>query len=121
MCKRIGESVNHIFLHCDVASAIWSVLFNRFGMPWVMPRRVIDLYDCWWASGRPRALRCGKWCLHASFGFCERNEKKFEDRERSMGDIISMFFETLCLWTAAYVSRMSISFSDYLFRFALSS
>jgi hypothetical protein len=38
-----------------------------------------------------------------------------------MGDIISMFFETLCLWTAAYVSRMSISFSDYLFRFALSS
>jgi hypothetical protein len=31
MCKRNEESVNHL-LHCDVASAILSVLFNRFGM-----------------------------------------------------------------------------------------
>jgi hypothetical protein len=37
-----------------------------------------------------------------------------------MGDIISMLFETLYLWTTAYVSPLSISFSDFLFRFALS-
>jgi len=45
MCKRNVEFVDHL-LYCDVASAIWSVLFNRFGISWVMPRRVIDLYDC---------------------------------------------------------------------------
>jgi len=55
-------------------------------------------------------------CLY-QFLAKERNEINFEDRERSMGDIISMFFETLCLWTATYVSRMSISFSDLSFSF----
>jgi hypothetical protein len=43
MCKRTGESVDHLLLHCDVASSLWSSLFSRFGMSWVMPRRVIDL------------------------------------------------------------------------------
>jgi hypothetical protein len=52
MCKRDVEFVDHL-LHCDVASAFWSALFSRFGMSWVMPRRVIDLFVCWWSSGRP--------------------------------------------------------------------
>ena len=38
-------TVDHHLLHCDVASTIWSSLFNRFGMSWVMPRCVVDLYD----------------------------------------------------------------------------
>jgi hypothetical protein len=105
-----------------VASAIWTVLFNRFGMSWIMPRRVIDLYDCWWSFGRPRSAAvwkmlptCRFWCL-----WKEKNDRNFEENERSMGDIISMLFETLYLWTTAYVSPLSISFSDFLFRFALS-
>jgi hypothetical protein len=43
MCKKTEESVNHLLLHCDVASALCSALFNRFGMSWVMPRCVINL------------------------------------------------------------------------------
>jgi hypothetical protein len=123
MCKRNGESIDPILLHCDVTSAIWSVLFNRFGMSWVMPRRVIDLYDCWWSSGRPRSAAVWKmvptclfWCL-----WKEINNRNFEDRESSMGDIFSVLFETLYLWTAAYVFPLSISFNDFLFCFALSS
>jgi len=38
-----------------------------------------------------------------------------------MGEIIFMLFETLYLCTAAYVSPLSISFSDFIFHFALSS
>jgi len=49
------------------------------------------------------------------------NDKNFEDKERSMGIIISMFFETLYLWRTSYVSPLSISFSDFLFCFTLSS
>jgi hypothetical protein len=45
----------------------------------------------------------------------------FEDKERTMGQIISLFFETLYLWTTAFVSHLSISFSNFLVRFALSS
>jgi hypothetical protein len=43
MCKKIEESVDHLLLHCDVAFALWSTLFSRFGMSWVMPRQFIDL------------------------------------------------------------------------------
>jgi hypothetical protein len=53
--KRDEKSVNHLLLHCDVASALWNNIFTRFGMYWVMPRRVIDLFACWWKSGRSRS------------------------------------------------------------------
>jgi hypothetical protein len=46
LCKRNGELVDHLHLHCDVASALWNSLFTRFSMSWVMPRRVIDLFAC---------------------------------------------------------------------------
>jgi len=47
MCKRNGESVDHLLLHCDVAYALRSALFTRFGLSWVMSRRVFDLFACW--------------------------------------------------------------------------
>jgi hypothetical protein len=31
MCKRNGESVDHLLLHSDVASAIWSVFSVALG------------------------------------------------------------------------------------------
>jgi hypothetical protein len=94
MCKRNEEFVDRLLFHCDVVSVIWSVLFNHFGMSCVMPRCVIDLYDCWWFSGRSRSTvvwkmvhMCLFWCL-----WKEINDRNFEDMERSMGDIIYMFF-----------------------------
>jgi len=48
LCKKDGESVDHILLYCDVASTLWNHVFPRFDMSWVMPRRVIDLIACWW-------------------------------------------------------------------------
>jgi hypothetical protein len=46
MCKKTKETVDHLLLHCDVASVLWNSLFSRFGMSWVMPRRVIGLLAC---------------------------------------------------------------------------
>jgi len=62
MCKRNGKSVNNLLLHCEVASALWNVFFSKFGLSWIMPRRVVDLYA--------RLL----WCL-----WRERNDKSFEN------------------------------------------
>jgi hypothetical protein len=31
MCEKNGESVDHLF-HCEVAHAIWNVLFSQFGL-----------------------------------------------------------------------------------------
>jgi hypothetical protein len=51
MCKRSGEFVYLLLHHCEVASALWDVLFSQFGLSWVIPRGVIDLYTCWWTVG----------------------------------------------------------------------
>jgi hypothetical protein len=55
LCKRDGEFVDHILLHCEVACTIWTVFFSQFGLSWVMPRRVVDLYACWWNAGNTRS------------------------------------------------------------------
>jgi hypothetical protein len=45
-CKRSGEFVNHL-LHCEVAQALWSVIFTLFDVTCVRPGRVLDLLACW--------------------------------------------------------------------------
>jgi hypothetical protein len=47
MCKRSGESINHLLLHCEVARTLWSELFTLFGVKWVLNGRVLDLMACW--------------------------------------------------------------------------
>ena len=37
MCKRYGESVDHLLLHCPIAYEMWSMIFCLFGIFWVMP------------------------------------------------------------------------------------
>jgi hypothetical protein len=50
-----------------------------------------------------------------------KNNRGFEDLERSLEDIIASFFHTLNLWTMAFVSPLTISYNDFLVRFSLSS
>jgi hypothetical protein len=59
---------------------------------------------------------CLFWCL-----WREINDKNFEDRERTPGEIQSLFYKTLDVWTTAYVSPLSLSHGDSLVRFAPSS
>jgi hypothetical protein len=47
MCKKNGESVAPLLLHCGIDCAIWIVFFKRFGLPWVMPTRVVNLFASW--------------------------------------------------------------------------
>jgi hypothetical protein len=46
MCKSSKETMDHLLLHCEVASTLWDAIFSRFGVAWVMPRRVVDLLAC---------------------------------------------------------------------------
>jgi hypothetical protein len=103
MCKKTEETVDHLLLHCDVVSVVWNSLFSCFGVSWVMPRRVIDLLACWWSSGRSRsavvwkmAPICIFWCL-----WWERNNRSFEDLERTLEETHSLFYHTLYCWTSA--------------------
>ena len=43
MCKRCGESVDHLLLHCSIAWELWSLVFYLFGIQWAMPHTVLEL------------------------------------------------------------------------------
>jgi hypothetical protein len=45
MCKHDGESIDHLFLHCEVATEIWSVILQLFGVAWVMPHRIVSVWE----------------------------------------------------------------------------
>lgn len=45
MCKGDEESVNHVLLHCPVASELWNSIFSLFNLSWVMPGAV-GFYSC---------------------------------------------------------------------------
>jgi hypothetical protein len=61
MCKKSGESIDHLLLHCDVARDIWSFFYILFGVEWVMPRRVLDLLSNWGNSlGRSQVKQIWK-------------------------------------------------------------
>lgn len=38
MCKRCGESTDHLLLHCEASKALWDEVFTKMGIALVMPR-----------------------------------------------------------------------------------
>ena len=48
------ESVKHLFLHCSVATDIWSMFLSVFGFVWVMPNSIKEAYESWcsWRVGK---------------------------------------------------------------------
>ncbi|KAF5480926.1 hypothetical protein F2P56_001629 [Juglans regia] len=47
MCKKYGESVDHLLLHCEMAKGMWDDIFSRVGLSWVMPCRLVDFLTSW--------------------------------------------------------------------------
>jgi hypothetical protein len=46
------------------------------------------------------------------------NDKRFGEQERTLEEIKALFFKTLYLLTAAYMSPLTISYSDFIVLFA---
>ena len=117
MCKRNGESVDHLFLHCPFASDLWSMVLGLIGVSWVMPHTILGLLWCWQGSfGHHQNIyiwsiipHCLLWCL-----WRERNSRCFEDTERSIPDLKLLFFRTLRDWLFALQDKSFPSFIDSL-------
>jgi hypothetical protein len=77
------------------------MVFGLFGVQWVMPRHVLQLWASWQGHfGDHRNMvvwrmvpRCVMWCI-----WRERNARHFEDCERSVLDLKLLFFQTLYEW-----------------------
>jgi hypothetical protein len=98
MCKHSGKSVNHLFLHCDVAQVLWSMVFSTFVVTWVMPEGVLELLACWRRQqGNISAKEvwrivslCVMWII-----WREQNGRCFEDQGRSLEGLKKLFIQ-LC-------------------------
>ena len=116
MCKRCGESVDHLLLHCPIAYDLWSMVFCLFGIHWVMLYKVSEVLASWQGKfGRHRNIgvwrfvsHCFLWCL-----WRERNARCFENSERSILDIKFFFFRTLLEWSLVLPSYSCLSPRSY--------
>ena len=39
--------MDHLFLNCEAARDSWSLILCLFGVCWVMPRTVLEVFACW--------------------------------------------------------------------------
>ena len=63
-----------------------------------MPRQVVDLYVCWWTTCTTQSVAVWK-MVSSCLLLClwgEMNDINFEDHERTLEEIESLFFNTLC-------------------------
>jgi hypothetical protein len=58
---------------------------------------------------------CIMWCL-----WRERNDRSFENLERTLEELKSFFFFSLFAWTTAYLAPLIITFFYFLVLFSLS-
>ena len=94
--KRCGESVDHLLLHCSIAFELWSLMFCLFGLHWVMPLKVLEVFESWQGKFVQhcniifwRLLpHCLMWCI-----WRERNARCFEGCECSL--------HALLVWSVA--------------------
>jgi hypothetical protein len=116
MCKKHGESVDHLLLHCDVARGVWSFFYSLFGGEWVMPSSVLDLLTGWGTVlGRGPGFHiwkqvplCVLWGL-----WRERNSRLFKDVKVSVGALCRNVLNMLYLWVSVH-SPGSMLFADFL-------
>jgi hypothetical protein len=47
MCKKSGESIDHLLLHCAVALEVWNMVCQLFGVMWVMLGRLKECLGSW--------------------------------------------------------------------------
>ncbi|KAG6733581.1 hypothetical protein I3842_01G232100 [Carya illinoinensis] len=91
ICKKSGESTDHLLLHCEIAMTLWNEVFTQLGLAWVMPA----YWRAIWGNSQIASIWkmipiCLWWCI-----WRERNARSFEDQERSLDELRNLFFNTL--------------------------
>ena len=93
------------------------MVFTLFGIHWAMPKIVVELLACWQGNfGHHRngviwmaVPHCLMWCI-----WRERNNRCFEDFERTIADLKLFFFKTLLDWMSIIGSHSIFSVYDLI-------
>jgi hypothetical protein len=116
MCRCDGETISHLLLHCEVAYGSWTFVFWTFGILWVLPGCVLDLFFGWhnWLGKNQSKIwnlvpSCLFWTL-----WQERNNRIFENVERIDSQLYELFSNTLYDWAIAWGYSSSTSVISFL-------
>jgi hypothetical protein len=123
MCKRIGELVNHLLLHCNVARELWNFVLGAYGVSWVFPETVRDFlagWHNWWGRKSSKIWNFIPHCIMWNIWW-ERNGRIFEDQEHSVGKIIELIMGSLYDWSTAWNLCSSHSLGEFLESLSLCS
>lgn len=63
MCNCGVETTNHLFLHCMVASAVWSPLMSWLDNYFLIPRNLFVHWECWSGRSGSKFLSRGLWLI----------------------------------------------------------
>ena len=123
MCCCDGETISHLLLHCQVAYGLWSIVFWRFGILWVLPGCVPDLFFCWhnWLGKTHSKIwnmlpSCLFWTL-----WREQNNRIFENTERTDSQLQEFFSNALYDWATVWGYSSSTSVISFLDSLRISS
>ena len=96
--KCTSETVNHLLIHCTVAIELWALVFPKFRIWWVMPKRVIKVifgWCSWFSKHRSSSAQNGSTlCLMWTI-LRERNKPMFNDKETTILELKSSFLSEL--------------------------
>jgi len=117
MCKRSGETTNHLLLHCPINSELWNMVFSQFKINWVMPRKVAEPIATWSVmSSRHRNAVIWSMIPHCLIWGIWQQRKAwiFKGNERLIHDLKLLFLNTLFEWINASSAFTSVYFPNLL-------
>ena len=120
LCKMEEETNDHLILFCKKATMLWSLLFSLFDVQWVlhssMKRNLIGWHGAFVSRRKDKAWRVAPLCLMWTL-WKERNERIFNDTERSDQALKLFFLYTFVNWGSVYF-RGSFFIHDWFYRVA---
>jgi hypothetical protein len=133
MCKKSRESIDHLFLHCDVARELWRSLSLSFPLKNLSKKNYggrfssclglhglcLEMWESYWWSGGNNwdtvmIWKCGGWLICIWCIWRESDAGSFEDRETARLELKKMLFHSLYTWIVAFTRLSTSNFSEFL-------
>ena len=102
LCGAAEESIHRLLIHCTKARVLWDLLFNLFGVLWVLPSSVKEILLRWYGQfvgkKRLKVWRVAPICLFWTV-WKERNRVAFENEDFSIQMMKFSFVINLWSWS----------------------
>ncbi|CAN1342454.1 hypothetical protein LINPERPRIM_LOCUS39462 [Linum perenne] len=118
LCKAEEESISHLLVQCNISRYIWEFFFKLFKIVIPMPKDLKGLAAMWVGVKSDQACFSSlvRILPHA---ICwaiwkERNNRIFQDEERSINSIISQISRWIACWICSTNRELASACDDFL-------